>query len=236
MAYTVVLSVTDGKWQRWGNQFVADQPRSRKHLLIGQHPTVHAARDIIIHAVRLAGRDGTLIFNVGHGSGPVSSQYDGSAEIAPNGVMQLVGWNSATPPGFVDVFYDVSVTGPPALSGLASDRQINPHSPRLANWAVYKQISDAFKQTRLHRVVFVSCKIGTATDFVRKIASDWGVVIQAYKLRVEVDSSPRRGSHNASIVYLSNAPPPYATAAQVIAHEKELPFSPADTALIGPPP
>jgi hypothetical protein len=227
---TVILSVNDGSWNKWGDQFVKRQPLSRKQLLIGPNPSVDQAKNSILAAVREAGTSGTVVISVGHGAAGAGSTFEGMVDIAPNRVMRLAGANASVPPNFVSVFYDVSLAGPPAISDLDNDTKFNPSSQRLANWRVYQQIAAAFKQTAPREVILLSCKVGNSVDFVKKIANDWKVVVRAYKVQVGIDPNPPRFQ-----VFLANHPPPYPTAAETVLHEEELPFAPADTLLVGPP-
>jgi hypothetical protein len=230
VAKTVILSVNDGMWNRWGDQFVKAQPQARKQLLISATPTVDQTKTSILNAIREAGSGGTLIISVGHGGAGTGSTFEGMVDLAPAGVMRLGGANAAVPPNFVSVFYDINLAGPPSASGLDNDLKLNPGSARLKNWRVYQEISNAFKQTGVREVVLLSCNVGNSIDFVKKIANDWRVIVRAYKVQVGVDPNPPRFK-----VFLANRPPPYRTAAESILHEEYLPFAPADTILVGPP-
>jgi hypothetical protein len=48
MAKTVILSVHDGKWDKWGKQFVDRQPLSRQQNLMSANPTVDQAKTAIL--------------------------------------------------------------------------------------------------------------------------------------------------------------------------------------------
>ena len=230
MGKTVILSVNDGEWNVWGDQFVKRQPQGRKQLLISRNPSVDSAKKSIITAIQEAGAGGTLIISVGHGSVGANAM-EGMVDLAPSMVMRLGGLGAAIPPNFVSVFYDVNVAGPPSTSDLDHDLKNNPGATRLAHWKVYQEIATTFKAIKPYKVVLLSCRVGGATDFLRKIANDWQVVVQAYKVQVALDPNPPRFK-----VYLVNHPPPYATAADTVLHEEELPYSPADTVQVGPPP
>ncbi len=231
MARTVLLSIMDGQWNKWGDNFVKRQPLARTQMLIGAKPTVDEAKAALIRAVTEAGTTGTVIISVGHGVAVDGSTIDGMVELAPGGVMRLVGLNGSVPPGFVRVFYDKAPDGPGQQSDLDFDLKNNPKATRLAHWRVYQEIAQAFRTTKPYEVVLLTCRIGGATEFLRKIANDWGVVVRAYKVRVGLDTNSPR-----PLVFLENRPPPYSTAADTVLHEEELPFAPADTIRIGPPP
>ena len=54
--------------------------------------------------------------------------------------MKIVGRNVKN--GFVDVFYDVNLSGPPSISDLENDQKYNPKSQQLAHWKIYQEISN----------------------------------------------------------------------------------------------
>ena len=64
------------------------------------------------------------------------------------------------------------------------DLKNNPSSPRLARWRIYEEISRAFKAASVRAVVLLTCRVGSATEFLRKVANDWGVIVRAYRQRV----------------------------------------------------
>lgn len=200
-------------------------------MLVPPNPSIDQAKSSLLAAIKAAGTDGTLVISVGHGGAGAGSTIEGFVDLAPHAVMRIAGANASVPPNFVSVFYDVSLTGPPAISDLDNDLKNNPGSKRLAHWKIYQEIASAFKHIKPREVILLSCKVGNAIDFVRKIANDWKVIVRAYKVQVGIDPNPPRFK-----VFLANHPPPYPTAAETILHEEELPFAPADTLLVGPPP
>jgi hypothetical protein len=230
VAKTVILSVNDQQWNRWGDQFVAAQPLARKQLLVSPAPSVGQAKAALLNAIREAGAGGTVIISVGHGAAGGDNPQEGMVDLAPRKVMRLGGANASVPPNFVSVFYDVALGGPPSVPDLDNDVKFNPGASRLKNWRVYQEISAAFRAVAPREVVLLSCNVGNGVGFVRKIANDWGVVVRAYKVQVALDVNPPRFK-----VFLVNQPPPYRTAAESILHEEQLPFAPSSTVLVGPP-
>jgi len=228
MGQTILLSVNDGSWNKWGEQFVKAQPRSRKQLLISPNPSVAQAKQSLIDAIRQTGAGGKLIISVGHGGAGQGSTFEGMVDLAPGKVMRLGGANASVPPNFVSVFYDVNLAGPPAISDLDNDTKYNATSSRLANWRIYQEISTAFRQVAPYEVVLLSCKVGNAVDFVKKIANDWQVVVSAYTVQVGIDSNPPRFK-----VFLVGNAPPYATADENKLHEEQLPTG--SMIRVGPP-
>src|SRR5258705_10823690 len=55
---------------------------------------------------------------------------------------------------------------------------------RLEIRRAYDRIGELLRQTGVAEVVFLTCRVGNARDFVNRIAADWGVTITAYVRRV----------------------------------------------------
>jgi hypothetical protein len=132
------------------------------------------------------------------------------------------------------VFYDANVAGPPSISDKENDEKYNPGSQRLKNWKIYKEIADGIAKVGLYRVVFLTCKVGNASEMIRKIANDWQVVCFAYTARVVgwFSSNPKE---RAQITLETHPIPKDADAETVILSEEELPYFPLETVRIGPP-
>jgi hypothetical protein len=237
MGRDVVLSVTADGWNVWGEHFVRRQPLARIQHTIGAHPSVNQAKAAILRAIGAAGATGRVIINVGHGAGGGAlPAISGKFELAPANVMTIGGRDVNNV--FVDVFYDVNLTGPPAMSDMENDLKNNPNSPRLARWSVYQEISRAFKSSGVREVVLLTCRVGNSTEFLRKVANDWGTVIRAYRQRVALTediTTVGRTVTRRFFMHLENNPPAGKSAADLIVLEEEIPFAPADTFLVGPP-
>ncbi|MEA3060896.1 MAG: hypothetical protein QOJ94_677 [Sphingomonadales bacterium] len=229
MGKTVILSVTTDDWEIWGDQFVKRQRLAREQLTISPGVQPEAARAKLITAMNKAGAGGTLIVSVGHGSAGQLPR-EGTVELAPGRALSLGGANAAVPPNFVSVFYDVPLGPPPAISDLDNDRKNNPGSVRLRHWQAYQEMAAACRKAALREVVFMTCKVGRSSDFLKKIANDWNVVVRAFTVQVGIASPKPR-----PLVFLANDPPPYALAATTILHEEELPVAPGHTIRVGPP-
>ena len=231
-----MLSVSAGGWDRWGERFVKRQPLARVQQLIPAAVSPEGAKLAIIRAIHTAGAGGRLIMNVGHGAGggPLLPT-EGSFEMAPGGAMRIGGRGVAG--CFVDVFYDVS-TSPVAPSDLEFDLKNNPQSTRLAHWRVYQEIAAAFKAIRPREVILLTCRVGSATEFLRKVANDWQTVITAYRQRVALTTDTvtvGRQTTTHFYLHLENDPPLGKPAADLVIHEEEIPYRPSDTFRVGPP-
>jgi hypothetical protein len=246
MAMDVIFTTTEQGWFRWAGQYVKRQPTGRRTVSIPPGTTAKATRDALINALNTAGAGGRLVISVGHGTFIAGQPADGLCELSPGGKLVLVGRNIQPhnpPPGatIVNVFYDV-----PAFSGQPSDldhdTKNNPNSQRLKDWALYQDIAKAVRRTRPFRIVLLTCRVGSATEFLRKIANDWDVVIGAYTRRVacteDTYSQPGQRSVTTSYVHLEGEVYPKSSSSggddNAIASE-ELPYRPSQSVWIGPP-
>lgn len=182
-SHYVVISVPDGQADKWAGQYVAKQPLQRRNLNMPANPNSQEVLQTFRAAAASAGSGGVVIVNVGHGGiNPATNlPTDGMMDLAPSKKFRLGGLNVAN--STVNVFYDISVVAN-AVPQLLFDQQ-NPNSPaaqkRLADWQLYKEIGNALRSTGVYKVVVLACRVGNATDFIKKVANDWGVVVEAYK-------------------------------------------------------
>jgi hypothetical protein len=234
---TVILSIADGEWNVWGERFVKRQPLQRVQRTIAPSAATEATKAAIIAAAQAAGASGVLIVSVGHGGTVAGSPTEGKFELGPNGSMTIAGGLVAG--RFVDVFYDTrKIPGQP--SDFENDTKNNPKSLFLSNFQVYKALSAAIKAVSLQRVVLLTCNVGNSTEFLRKVANDWGVVIQAYRKRVGIQTFVGTGSLAGTkpirIVFLEgDAATVTSPASRIQVQEEEIPFDPGQTFLVGPP-
>ncbi len=234
----VIVTTTENPWFGWAKSFVARQPQARTLVKMTPGQSIERTRDILVGAITTAGAGGTVILSVGHGTAVDGSSVDGMCEIAPGGTFKLVGLNGV---GTVSVFYDV-----PKFAGQKSDMEFdlanNPNSPRLTKWKVYQSIGAKFKSVRPRRVILLTCRVGNATDFVKKIANDWGVVVGAYRKRIasneDVVITPGKASKSFFYLFLEGEKYPVlgpnGAEANIIA-QQELPYRPGQQILVGPP-
>lgn len=180
----------------WADQWQKSDKLNRKKVGLagGKHTAI---RDTFVKAIKLAGQTAgnELILAVGHG-GALSSDV-GNVDLAPNRLMRLArgtigSRNAKGTEVFYDPFYDFVF---PRQNVVPKSDKMNDedwskqkNSPnaggakfRLARFGIYRSIGDAIKANHINQVVFVTCNIGNATDFIKKIAFDWNVKIKAYK-------------------------------------------------------
>lgn len=237
MAKSVLYSVAAGGWDKWGLRFVARSPTFREQHTTPRRPSVEQTKAALKRAISAAGAGGTVVINVGHGAGGDKLDADqGMFELAPDGAMKITGHDMVG--GYVDVFYDVNRAGPPSMSDKENDEKNNPNSPRLKRWRDYEEISAAFKTGKLREVALLTCRVGNSTEFIRKVANDWGVVVRAYRQRVALTEDTVTVGRQVTkhfYMHLENDPPGGKSADDLIVLEEEIPFAPNQTVLIGPP-
>ncbi len=244
---TAVISIVDGMADVWAKQFVdafIKRPKKveqggtleivppRFSIIMQSSPQPDEVISTIQKAVTQAGPGGVLVFNVGHGVS--ANATDGVVDLAANHKFRLGGLNNADDPKvFVSVFYDLDPDGPgPRMSFQAEDEKFSANPSRLKRWEKYKKIAKIVTDGRLRKVVFLTCKVGQSTDFLKKIALDWNVVVEAYKRRVQL--TPQQNGRVR--IHLEGDAPGQGT--NIPASEENLfsnVFRSSDTVLVGPP-
>ena len=205
----VVITETSQPWSKWADQFVAADPARRSKVPIpnGQTPTAVVAA--YRRAIGLAGAGGTVIVSVGHGIPSDASTDDGRFDLGPAGSFIVGGRNallvgetppSNLPPGPVtfhhtQVFY-ADAPPPPRRSRLADDRDSGSAGARqrLANWQAYDDIATAFRAQGLAAIVMLTCRIGSASGMMKRVAQQWGNPVLGYTRRIvgqEIDGRAR---------------------------------------------
>lgn len=236
MARTVILSVADGDWNVWGQRFVKRQPLQRLQQTITPNASAATAKTAVLNAANIAGAGGVLIMSVGHGATVEGNPFEGKFELAPGGALTIAG--GLIQNRFVDVFYDTR-RDPKQPSDLENDVKNNPKGQFLANFRVYQDLSAKIKAIGLLRIVLLTCKIGNSTEFLRKVANDWGTGIQAYRKRVAIQDFVGTGSFAGSTIRLVGLEGSIATMSSpanlIVLQEEEIPFDPPQTFIVGPP-
>jgi hypothetical protein len=85
----------------------------------------------------------------------------------------------------------------------------------------------------------LTCNVGKAPEFLRKVANDWQVVIQAYRRRVGikkfVGTGAFAGQKPVRIVDIESNLSAQSLAHVVVDQEEQIPFEPSVMVLVGPP-
>ncbi len=228
----VVLSEVDGVYfERWARQYVNAfvkwkgspirvggqfqrsvdvdfRPAPRKLILTGpaaKFANKNAVARMYEDALKVTRPGGRLIVSLGHGA--ASGGADGNIDLAPGKQFQICGLNNKVGPGnhHISVFYDMDIDGSgPRISNLKNDSLSKKVSFSEKMWPTYARISKAFRASRIDEVVFLTCKVGSSRDFLRKIAADWQVKIRAFKVKVQ--ASPDLTNRGTTRIHFQGEP------------------------------
>lgn len=196
--------------KKWGEQWEAAKA-GRKKVKMPLNPSQQAYLKVVWEAGQKAGKAGTVMFLVGHGADATSAAHAGLV-VAPNESPTRVGMVDLATSHKLrvetdTVFYNDDPDGSgPAMSQQRHDKMIFDGAPdpkkkqewnkwfrqsdvqgaisRASVWNQYLFTGMYLKANGVKRVVFLTCKVGGASQFIQKIAKDWQVEIQAYNRKV----------------------------------------------------
>ena len=168
----------------WAKQMVDTHTPNISSFTSPKSGPPEANVEVIKKAISAANH-GLVIFSVGHGIVTQGFKDQGGFDCADDKRLRLGGKGSfADPATFVDVFYDDK---PPAGSTLkfspkeTDERLGGPGSQqRLKNWSVYLDLCKAFVDGRVAGVLLLTCNVGNATGFLKKVATQWQTTIIGY--------------------------------------------------------
>jgi peptidoglycan hydrolase-like protein with peptidoglycan-binding domain len=191
-------------------------PASKVVVPVGNTPAQIA--DVYKGVATQAGAGGCIIVSVGHGgASPVGDQDVGMVDLGPSNAFKVAGRNCllvgeilggkrrplTIPPTMnnddidffhTEVFY--ADPKPPPSHSRKEDDEANSANDgpkaRLANWKAYEDIAAAIKGARVGLVVFMTCVVGKAPGMLRKMASQWGCDILAYKRLIAIGEASNR--------------------------------------------
>jgi hypothetical protein len=136
--------------------------------------------------VREAGGGGALVFAVGHGVIGSGFPTNGGFDMADRHLLRIGGQGSSEDVRtFTNVFYDAPP--PPESTIKFSEREVDERTHpagsqrRLKHFALYKELCQAFLDTRLAIVVLLTCRVGQSAAFLQRVAQQWGTPILAYR-------------------------------------------------------
>jgi hypothetical protein len=156
-------------------------------------------------AAQLAGAGGVILLSVGHGG--LASTGDGRTDegffdLAPSGFRVagnnavLTGQTGSGQAAQVSVYYDRLPTFGGGIKGKSRKQEdeeraqssnpsvSGPAKIRLAHWERYLKVGKAFRTSGVGAIILLTCKVGQATDFLKRARSQLGVPIGAYRKRV----------------------------------------------------
>jgi len=169
---------------QWARQFVAAHKPNVIPFRSPRKGTPEQNIKVIKEAIKAA-NGGGLIFSVGHGIIEQGFKDQGGFDCADDRALRLGGRGSfVNPVTFVDVFYDDK---PPAGSTIRfSPKELDERvggpgaKRRLKNWALYLDLCKAFAEGNLGAVLLLTCNVGGAPLFLKKVASQWKTAIVGY--------------------------------------------------------
>jgi len=183
----MVIYSEGGLFRQWADQVnIAHKP----NVVVAPAPRNSRPEDNVEAMKRAiaAANGGLFIMSVGHGV--CLNQDEGALDLAADGTMRVTGRNSdLDPKRFVSIFYDL--TPPPSLgvvsrSDLENDRRSSaPEAKeRLRRFAIYQDLCKAFVSGNVLAVLLLTCRIGGATGFLKRLATQFQKPIIAYKDKV----------------------------------------------------
>lgn len=248
----VILTTDEQPYLNWANQFVAADTAGRARMVFRHSDASSAlALTLIEEAARQAGESGRVIISVGHGAVSATgaaawvdlapsaafrleqalitdlNQQEGDATLIQNTVAMA----GSTP--VVDFCHQV-LGGSQSAAPLGLDPEVvtarcggyAEAEERTARRRDYARIGEILRQYRVAEVMFLTCRVGTASDFMTRIAGDWRVSVLAYRERIVTDPN---GEHGRSRVFREGHEPPQGTEASRRS-ETELPTNYATAA------
>jgi len=202
----VVVTEANKPWVDWaGPKQFQLWPFAAPSVTIHTGASLDMAASKLEDAARLVGAGGVIVMSVGHGGGASSGSGrtdEGFFDMAPNGFRiagnnaVLTGQGGAGTRAQVTVYYDrVPQFGGGAIGKSRKqedeDRAKNkdpsisgPAQTRLAHWDRYIKVGKTFQANGLGCIVLLTCKVGLATDFLKRARTQLGVPIGAYRRRV----------------------------------------------------
>ena len=183
----------------WAKQWQAKPPLAHGDRRFTVPLTLHAPHEeytrVLTEACDAAGHTGTVLFLVGHGAAGATGIFStpeekrvGTLDLAPCQVriggrtcdlriqQGIVFYNQRPHSGIVKDLsqfeQDIAqLTGSP----LARER--------FRTWVKYISVGTIAQMYHIRRIVLLTCSVARATTFMRKVAQDWQVEVQAYTRR-----------------------------------------------------
>ena len=201
----VVVTEVNQPWFAWAGRKQFLLWPFAAQVAIPNGVSLDAAASKLEQAAQLAGAGGVILLSVGHGG--LASTGDGRTDegffdLAPSGFRVaganavLTGQTGSGKAAQVSVFYDrVPVFGG-GIKGKSPKQEdedranssnpsvSGPAKTRLAHWERYLKVGKAFQANGVGAIILLTCKVGQATDFLKRARSQLGVPIGAYKKRV----------------------------------------------------
>jgi hypothetical protein len=209
--------------RHWAKQWQAADPDKRRIVTLADstpESVVKATRA----AARIAGAAGTVIYATGHG-GAGEAPTTGLAELAPKGgfrLSQFLAFSTASTKGWVapngeelppvsQIEGDLKKAKTPkqvrAWCGQYFAKSTPKEEARLCRIGVklvrersrlqqhYDAIGEIYRESKVRRVVLLTCNVGKGSSFLNEVSTDWGVPVAGYTRRV-MSRWESQGTHN----------------------------------------
>lgn len=181
----VIISQSHPLPASWAKQVVAAFKPGVVNFPSPRHVRTEALVVFLKRAI-IEANGGLLILAVGHGIANSDYPNQGGFDLADQAQMRVGGKGSnADSKTFVDVFYeDKPPKGSPVpFSDKENDERTHAGGweRRLKNFAIYKDLCQAFVDGKLAGVVLLTCRVGNSIEFLQKVASQWNTPIVAYR-------------------------------------------------------
>ena len=176
-------------------------------------------------AIQLAGNGGCLIISLGHGGSSEINSTVGMVDLLPNRALRMQREHVMYAGSEVEEG-DISVLG--RAPNVRVCRQFNRYDfdestlrpeppedqiidymnclgaraaqPRQRFQQAYARIGELLNQERVNEVIFLTCRVGNATDFIDRMSQNWRTRIVAYSRRVAGNRD--NDSDNPYYIYL----------------------------------
>lgn len=190
----------------WARQYAAADNKNRSIVEMGHGNLASAAVRASEIAARQAGRDGSVIYAVGHG-GVGTQSTSATADLAPKRQLQISQFLA---------FYDAQTAWPgksirqmetdlisinhKKLKRAAAKKKVDAWCrtyirsncpiaqrqvldlPRVQH--LYDEVIEIYHRQPVYRIILLTCNVGNATAFVDEVSTDFGVPVLAYRRRV----------------------------------------------------
>jgi hypothetical protein len=212
----------------WARQYVAADRRNRALIALA-HSTASAVLDATRAATAGAGRDGQIIYAVGHGGAGAGAQA-GQADFAPRRAFrvsqflafyndQTGSWQGPSIPTIEQELRQIRAIrsrsvrrreerawcGRYIADGCATARgqvlDLRNLQPH------YLELGRIFRRSPVQRIYLLTCNVGNASGFLNELATDLGVPVVAYTERVMSRWEVRRGQPRHVWMFLEGDQP-----------------------------
>jgi hypothetical protein len=203
----IVVTEKNAPWFAWAQNFKKTFASIGADLVeVDNSATLQIAANRLELAATKAGPGGFIILNVGHGGRGDASfgNEEGFFDLSPHHTFLVAGRNAVLPgdpppvkpvpgakPAQVSAFYDFRVPNPILKGGFEESRrdhdEANPSANaliRLHNFREYEDVGRRFQSIGLSGIILLTCKVGGASGFLKRVKTHFGIPIIGYTRRI----------------------------------------------------